>query len=324
MAPAEAPTARPAPRRRRRLLSITAAVCVVLVLVVFVGLPLRVGLALTHPERVPVTETPAAVGLAYDDIAFPSRVDHLTMRGWWIPSAGRAPGTVILAHGFGENRLIGGIGLPLAAALHQRGWNVLMFDFRASGQSAGTTVSIGEWETRDLLGAFDEARSETGGQGPIAFAGFSMGASTALLAAEEEPGVACVLADSPFARLSDYLHQNIQQWTHLPAPLNWVILRVVPLITGIHPARVDPLDHLGALAGRPVLLIGGADDQLIPPAQNAERLVAAAPPGTVTFWLAPGAGHIGAWRVDHATYLTHLDAWLAAFAGAPAVAGGAG
>lgn len=286
-----------------------------------VALPIVAGVALTRPAREAVRQTPAAIGLPYLNIAFPSRGDHLTMRGWWLPASGSALGTVILAHGFGQNRLIGDIGLPLAAELHTRGWNVLMFDFRASGDSAGSEVSIGLFETRDLLGAYDDARQRTAAGRPILFAGFSMGASTALLAAQEEPGVAGVLADSPFASLADYLHRDIQKWTHLPGVLNWVILHGVPLVTGIDPRKMDPVDHMASLAGRPVLLIAGAADQLIPPESNADRLVAAAPPETVTFWLAPGAGHIGAWDTDHAAFLRYLSAWLRACAAGTPTAG---
>ena len=295
-------------------ISVSAAV-----LLIGVGLPIRVGVALTHPAREAVRQTPAAIGLAYEDIAFPSRVDHLTMRGWWLPAQGAPSGTVVLAHGFGQNRLIGDLGLPLAQYLHAHGWNVLMFDFRASGLSDGTQVSIGLFETRDLLGAYDYARQRTGPGRPIAVAGFSMGASTALMAAQAEPGIAGVLADSPFASLADYLHQNIGKWTHLPAPVNWVILHGVPAVTGIDPRRVDPMDHMAALAGRPVLLIAGSADDLIPPGANAVRLVAAAPPGAVTFWLVPGAGHIGAWHTDQAGFVSHLSAWLRACTAASSV-----
>ncbi len=306
-------------RPRRRRWPAAAACFGAVALLVMVGLPVYIGLALTHPARVPLHETPAAVGLTYEDVAFPSRVDHVTIRGWWLPAGNAPTGTVILAHGFAENRLIGATGLPLALDLHAQGWNVLMFDFRASGESGGTQVSVGLKETRDLLGGYDYVRQRAGAQGPIAFAGFSMGASTALLAAEEEPGVAGVLADSPFASLADYLHHDMQKWTHLPPLFNGLILGGVSLVTGLDPRQMDPVDHMRALAGRPVLLIAGSADDLIPPQDNAERLVTAAPPDTVTYWLAPGAGHTGAWQTDHAEFVRRLSTWLQACAAAAPV-----
>jgi pimeloyl-ACP methyl ester carboxylesterase len=230
-------------------------------------------------------------------------------------------GTVVLAHGFAQNRCIGAIGLPLARLLHDLHWNTLLFDFRGSGDSGGKMVTLGQGETHDLLGAFDFARAQGGG--PVALAGFSMGATTALLAAQREGGVAGVLADSPFAALGAYLRRDLGKWTHLPRALNAVILCLAPGVTGIAPDRVDARAGMPALAGRPVLLIAGADDELVPPRYNAESLVEAAPPGAVRYWRVAGAGHLGAWEAERGAYEARVAAWLREVAAASGD-GGAG
>ena len=97
---------------------------------------------------------PEAAGLAFEDVRFASSAGYLWLRGWFLPS-GRSARTVIIAHGYNNHRLGEVPSLSLAAALVEQGYNVLAFDFRASGHSDGNLVSLGQYERYDLLGALD-------------------------------------------------------------------------------------------------------------------------------------------------------------------------
>lgn len=301
------------PPRRPRRWGRAIAVIVALAVVVFGLLPAAVGWRLTHPARAAITATPAAWGLGYSNVAFPSRVDRVPLSGWWIPAAGASPLTVILAHGYRQNRLIASLpGSALVRALHAMGANVLAFDMRDSGRSGGSEVSVGEFEVRDLLGAIDWARrAHPARAAKVVLAGYSMGADVALMAGEADPVVSAVLADSPFASLQPYLESNLPVWTHLPAmPFTPIILTIMPPMTGIDPARVDPEAGMHAFGKRPVLLVAGTADHVIPD-RNSEALLHAAAPGQdVRLWLVPGAGHIGALRRAPAAYLAHLYSLL--------------
>ena len=299
--------------RRRHPLRWIVGTVLALAVLVFVVFPVYVGWRATHLPRAPITTTPAAWGLTYRNIAFPSRVDHVRLSGWWIPGPRTSDLTVILAHGYGGNRLDASVpGSAVMRALHDMGANVLTFDFRAEGRSAGTLVSIGEFEVRDLLGAIRYAhRTHPAASRKVVLLGFSMGASVALMAGEADPRVNGVIADSPFAALEPYLDANLPVWTHLPAvPFNAVILAIVPILTGIDPAKVDPEAHMRAFGTRPVLLIAGTADHTIPDS-NTYALVHAVGPGqNVRTWLVLGAHHVGAFRTDTAGYLAHLHAFL--------------
>ncbi len=287
-----------------------AAVTLLALAVACCGLTLYVGERLTHPSRVPIATSPAAWGLAYRNVSFPARIDHTPLSGWWIPAAA-ARGTIVLASGYAENRLTPPVpALAVAAALHAARYNVLMFDFRASGRSGGTLVTVGGLEQRDVEGAaaFAGQRPSV----PVGVLGWSMGASTALLAAEHDPAIAAVVADSPFAALTTYLRGYLPIWTHLPAfPFTPLFFWLVPPIIGVNPQEADPLSAMASLASRPVLLIAGTADHTIPPT-NAERLAAADP--TAQIWLVAGAGHIRAYHTDPAAYMRHV---LALFARMP-------
>jgi len=72
-----------------------------------------------------------------------------------------------------------------------------------------------------LLGAVDYVKSKPELNQEIVLMGFSMGASTSILAAAREPAVSAVIADSPFADLKNYLNDKLSVWTELPSfPFN--------------------------------------------------------------------------------------------------------
>ncbi len=65
--------------------------------------------------------------------------------------------------------------LPLAAELNEAGFNILMFDFRAHGESGGEYTTFGLRELLDLLGALDYLLNRTDVSSErIGVLGFSM------------------------------------------------------------------------------------------------------------------------------------------------------
>src|ERR1700744_1053859 len=76
--------------------------------------------------------------------------------GWWIPpenSRGRhvqSDKTILICHGITSNKAIQ---LSLSRGFVPHGYNVLIFDFRAHGESGGQITSFGDVERRDVLGA---------------------------------------------------------------------------------------------------------------------------------------------------------------------------
>jgi len=92
----------------------------------------------------------------------------------------------------------------LAASLVRRGYVVLLFDFRAHGESSGSRTSLGYHEQKDVLAALSilKAREEIDLQ-RIGIYGFSMGGSTAILTAAQSGAFSAVVADSAFTSLKD-------------------------------------------------------------------------------------------------------------------------
>ena len=260
---------------RRSLLRIGVVLLSLSVLVL--GVSAYVGWNLTHPPKKALQTTPAAVGLSYEPVSFVSRQDGLVLQGWLLTSPENRL-TVICSHGYRQNREQADVPLmPLAKVLVEHGMNVLLFDYRNSGESAGQMTSVGQYEVRDLLGAVDYVHSRQELNPKVALLGFSMGAATAILAGAEEPTVAAVVADAPFADLTRYLEANFSVWTGLPTvPFNRTILAVTPIVTGLQPEKVSPVQVVSKFDGRPLLLIHGeADDDIAP--ENSLELQQAYP-----------------------------------------------
>ncbi|MHB9146360.1 MAG: alpha/beta hydrolase [Symbiobacteriia bacterium] len=293
--------------RTRRVLGVVASLLAVAVLGT-VGLSVFVGWGLTHPKRGAVNETPASVGLAFETVQFPSDVDGVTLRGWFLPAPAQnpahlSPKTIILSHGYAGDRLEKGVpALGLAKVLVGAGYNVLMFDFRNSGLSDGNITTVGYYEVADLLGAIHYLKQARAGQAQhVGLIGFSMGAVVSGLAAAREPAAEAVIMDSPFADLRSYLADNMPHWTHLPDfPFTWVILHTLPLVEHVDMRAVSPLAVMPTLK-QPVLLIHGDADQTVP-LRNSEELVKAASSGKVRLWVVHGAGHVGSRKVQQAEY----------------------
>ncbi len=83
-----ASTLSPRQRLRRRVL-LGAILALEVVMLGYAGASVMAAMALMAPSPSPhpMTQTPAAWGLLYQTVSFPSRSDHLLLRGWLLPGA---------------------------------------------------------------------------------------------------------------------------------------------------------------------------------------------------------------------------------------------
>ncbi|CAK7901108.1 hypothetical protein CAAN1_11S01420 [[Candida] anglica] len=126
-----------------------------------------------HGWKTPVLKTPDTVGLAYEDVFFPS-LDGVSIEGWFIP--GKSNRLIICNHFWPGNRYgfagqlegLQGFGgfevnfLNYYKQLHDAGYNILTYDFRnhgLSGDGNGKTFGLGLFEYRDVIGSINYANS---------------------------------------------------------------------------------------------------------------------------------------------------------------------
>ena len=249
----------------------------------------------THPPRRRVKRTPEEFGARYEDITFPAR-DGMMLSGWFVPARPRGEaeggprGAVILCHGMLATR---DEVLPWAAPLWERGFTLLMFDFRAYGQSEGRRCTVGHHETQDLRGAVDylAARPETAGL-PVGVFGFSMGGATAILAAADDDRIQSVVTHGAFATLDRAVAQRCRHHFGLFAPLVKWMTKQITLKMGwitLEGAAISPIEAVARLTPRPLLLLHGEQDPIIL-ASDARELRAAAG-NQASLRMLPHSGH---------------------------------
>ena len=128
----------------------------------------------THPPRYPLHIPPSTYRVDYEPLSFKTE-DGIILKGWLIkpPHPEVKSPAIIICHGVGANK---SDFTELAAYLSRRGYYVLLFDFRAHGESGGSRTSLGYHEQKDIAAALSSLQSRP----PIdrkraGIYGFSMG-----------------------------------------------------------------------------------------------------------------------------------------------------
>jgi fermentation-respiration switch protein FrsA (DUF1100 family) len=286
----------------------------------YTGASVYIATRLAYTAPLPIQKTPAALGLDYQEISFPARVDNLTLRGWLIPGLlpdGRLTldRTLILVHGTRQNRTDPAMGLlDFSAALVRHGFAVLAFDMRGMGESDPAPLSFGYFEQRDVLGAVDFLRSDNLPYPVLAKPrviggwGVSMGAATLLLAAAREPKIAAIVSDSAYADILPFLQREVPKQGGVPSFFTPGALLAGRAIYGVDYYDVRPVDAVARLAPRPLLLIHGSTDHYIPPSDQDALYTAATAPADarVGFWRVDGADHAQAYHTEGQEYIDRV------------------
>lgn len=220
----------------------------------------------------------AEFGLRAEDCAF-AAADGTRLHGLLLPAEGERHGTVVFCHGNAAN-----LSLHLADVrwLPRAGFDVLLFDYRGYGRSEGAPSRAGL--VSDVLAAIDTALARDP-ERTLVF-GHSLGGALAILAVAERPRVKALVVESGFPRWRDAARAQA------PA-LAWLVPWLVS-------PGLDPIDAIARIAPRPVLVVHGDDDAIVPPALGRELFDAAAEPKRLH--LARGSGHATPWRGESQAY----------------------
>jgi pimeloyl-ACP methyl ester carboxylesterase len=215
--------------------------------------------------------------------------DGVRLEGWFVPSQGDR--VIILVHGVYSNAW--DCQAPdIVRAYRDAGFNVFLFDSRGQGESGGT-LGLGWLERQDVHAVVNILLARGFKAGKIGIHGTSYGGATALLAAAEIPEIGAIVADSAFADVQDVMLGEIARKTGLSVgwtrPLAPGLRFVAWLRYDINFDEPSPERVIAAIAPRPVLLIHGERDSIVP-VESVERLHRAAPMNT-SVWVLPGGEH---------------------------------
>lgn len=239
-------------------------------------------------------DAPDRHGLTAEAVEFEA-TGGLKLRGWYVPHEG-ATKTVILCSGANGSL---DADVPMAPWLHEAGYNVLLFNWRAHGNSDGEVVTLGFSERYDLIAAVQFAKAQ--GAERVGALGFSMGGTVALATAAVYEDVNAVVADSPYVYILSAVAGGLIE-RGVPEGISFLLARLFVstacLRTQLNLFDIDLARWISRVAPRPLLLIYG-DQDVIAPKSEVDTLVARArEPKEI--WRVPDAAH-------RASYHSHPD-----------------
>lgn len=299
--------------RRKQVAWIGGGLAALLVLSVL-GISWFSGQGLLHPDRELVATTPSGRGLNWTWANFTTS-DGVGLVGWWMPTD-LTPSdnrSIVFLHGYGDSK---NQSLEVAPFLHRAGYNVLAFDFRASGESGGTYTTAGLLETRDVAAAVAWVESQPGMPDDpfIVLFGWSMGGAAALRAAPDLVLVDAVVADAAFSRLQNIVDTSIPHFfkktigVALPKwPFGPLAVTFAGWSIGVDIGDNEPRRDIARIA-RPILLIHGTGDRTVLP-QNLEELLDATG-GAAEVLRIDGATHVLSYQTAPELYEATLLAFL--------------
>ncbi len=174
--------------------------------------------AIFFGSKFPKSKTVDSFSVAHETI-YITTSDSMHLESWYAKADSNAKGTILLFHGHGSSK--SGI-IREATEFLQMGWNVLLTDFRAHGNSEGMVCTIGAEESKDVKAVYDYVKNA--GEKHIVLWGISLGASTILTAIDHyaiKPEK--VILEMPFGTLMNAVEGRLRTMNLPTQPLGYLL-----------------------------------------------------------------------------------------------------
>ena len=199
----------------------------------------------------------------FEDVWITAR-DGLRLHALYLAAAQPSGKLAILHHGFTSKAMDNS---THAKFFHEQGYEVLLLDLRAHGQSEGKYVGFGILDRFDTLAWVHYGRERFGKDVRIVLYGVSMGGATVLMALglpEIQETVSAVVADCAYTSPGEIFAHVIEKDYHIPpAPIIKLTSVYAQSLAGY---RYDEYSTVDALRNNrvPVLFIHGKEDKFVP------------------------------------------------------------
>lgn len=235
--------------------------------------------------------TPKKHGYAYEDVNFKS-ADGTELHGWFLPckqGVDKAKATIVFSHGNAGSvaHHLGFVDWLLPA-----GYNVMLYDYRAFGQSKGTISRKGIIEDVHAAFTYVASRKDVDATKLVSFAHSLGGAkSIAAIGMKSIKGLRAVITDGAFASYKDMAQQKAGR---VGANLTTDELSAIEFVEKIAPV--------------PMLFVHGTADNTVPVGQSEKLFNKAKAPKT--FFKIEGGGHTNALARNQGEYRKKMLTWL--------------
>ena len=223
-------------------------------------------------------------GLPLEDVWFDAQ-DGTRLFGWYVRAAG-SRAVLLWCHGNAGNIIHR---LENLARLYRIGLSVFLFDYRGYGRSQGTPTEQGLYQ--DALAAYEFlARAKKVPPERIVLFGRSLGAAVAGVVASRRPAAGLIL-ESAFPSV-----EALARFHYWGLPAHWFVRAEFNLAKRLREIH------------RPVLIIHGDRDQIVPLQMGRMVFEAAHPPKDL--YIVPGADHNDLVQVGGAPYFERIGRFV--------------
>jgi pimeloyl-ACP methyl ester carboxylesterase len=291
-------------RRIRRMATWMVGLAVLLFVLAYASIAVYTAERLTRPTNRPLPVDPRQI--SGDARAWSTRTaDGLTLRGWYLPTEKKRH-LLVLVHGMWSTWLeMAGLGRDL----HDRGFDVVLFDLRGHGQSDPSRLYLGRRERADIRAVMAWAKAQGFSNDRIGWLGYSMGGSTLLMEAARNPEIQVAVIDSPYGDLPKLLEAQLSKYSGLPSWFNPGVLLAARWVYGVRTDDLIPIRFASSWGERPVLLIHGESDTTVPVGQARE--LARTLGASCLMLTLPGVEHVQAYDSDPEGYIRTVSSFFA-------------
>lgn len=204
--------------------------------------------------------TPDELNLPYSEFNITVE-DTIILKGWFIFSKSTKPlGTIFLLHGIGSNKASM---LENAKLFSSNGFNCILYDARASGESGGINCTFGYFEKNDLSLFIDSTLIRYPNAKPFGAFGHSLGAAVVIQTLEKDKRIECAVVESPFSDLRNIVYDYSENIYGVRA--DWIVDEALERSEEIANFKVDEVKPSQSAKNiiQPVMVVHGLKDEKI-------------------------------------------------------------
>lgn len=238
-----------------------------------------------------------------------SATDNYKLDANYIPDK-NSKKTAIILHGYMNNK---NTMAAYANLFHKLGYNVLLPDARAHGESQSKYIGYGWVEKADVKKWVNEVIAHNGSDSKIVIFGVSMGGATTMMTSGEKlpKQVKAFVEDCGYTSVKDEIEHEAQDLYNMPAiprfPLVEVLSGINKVKVGYYLADGSSINQLKKNK-RPMLFIHGAKDTFVPTKMVYKNYAASR--GPKELWIVPGASHAKSYATHPKAYEQHIKQFL--------------
>ena len=250
-------------RKTKKILYWTFGSILLIFIILLVGFMKAAPYSAIKPVKFSPQISYSDYGLKADKFTFTTR-DSVKISGVFIKSnRDSAIGTIIMLHGIASCKESN---VNFAKSFADSGFNAILLDMRAHGDSGGDYCTFGYYEREDIKEAIDFCLKKYGDIEPIGITGHSLGGALSIQALSYDKRIKAGCLSGTFARLDDIIRDYMARVTKV-LRFKFIsnhILSQSGEIANFRPFEVNP-EKSAKLVTQPVFIFHGEIDDKISP-----------------------------------------------------------